>query len=615
MHDVSDAYLEAAEYKSRLIFARLYFPALDIYVYPKNIWNGSLVDSVDSNSVLSLGNACARKVDLVLHGLGNLTLWRGAEFNLELGLYVNGDGVVYLPQGTFWIADISTRNNHRTIVCTGYDRMYMLSKSPYNTGLTAPFHYRDLLDEFLLITGMTLSEGSLDVLPERDNDAYRIHSWPAGEFSYSDIAGHLAGMVGRNARVSAHDPNVLELIWYTGVAPIIESTLYQDGLEKLADSELRVDYLVTGANSEIVIENAEGSTAGEIEFPPDAVPAEKLPMLAFTYDDETLTASVGIADGYQDATGAIVVPSQVLYNGTIYTVTTIPSYGFRYSAAESITLPNTIQTINGASFASCNGITEITIPESATNIGNNILDSCANLTTINFNAVDCTCSSYGFRNLKNETAFIFGSAVATIPASCLNGASNVTSVTILGRPTSIGRYAFAGCGINSVDIPDSVTSIGLRAFYNCTQLESITLPASIDDVGDRAFEGCSGLTRAIILFARSLGIYMFSGCTKLTTVHMPHVTAIPSYAFSGCSGLINITIPDSVTSIGYLAFSECSALTSVLIGESGNCAMVSIYSNAFYKCSAIVDITLYKSANGISGSPWGATNATITWLG
>ena len=126
--------------------------------------------------------------------------------------------------------------------------------------------------------------------------------------------------------------------------------------------------------------------------------------------------------------------------------------------------------------------------------------------------------------------------------------SRVKSAVIADGVTSIGEWAFFGCGsLTSVTIPNSVTSIGRYAFYYCTSLTSVTIPDSVTSIGWLAF----------------------NGCTSLTSVTIPDgVTIINDAVFNGCTSLTSVTIPDSVTSIGGSAFYNCTSLTDVYYAGS-----------------------------------------------
>ena len=194
-------------------------------------------------------------------------------------------------------------------------------------------------------------------------------------------------------------------------------------------------------------------------------------------------------------------------------------------------------------------------------------------------------------------------SVTSIGERAFYDCSSLTSITIPNSVTSIEYRAFYGCSsLTSITIPNSVTSIGEQAFLYCSSLTSITIPNSVTSIGSSAFNGCSSLTSIIVEKGNS--IYdsrencnaiietatntLIAGCQNTTIPNS--VTSIGDFAFSGCSSLTSITIPNSVTSIGEQAFLYCSSLTSITIPNS----VTSIGSSAFNGCSSLTSIIVEK---------------------
>ncbi|MBO5529452.1 MAG: leucine-rich repeat protein [Bacilli bacterium] len=207
---------------------------------------------------------------------------------------------------------------------------------------------------------------------------------------------------------------------------------------------------------------------------------------------------------------------------------------------------------------------------------------------------------YDFYDCSSLTSVEIPESVTSIGGGAFSRCSSLTSVTIPGSVTSIGESAFNGCSsLTSVEIPGSVASIGDYAFHNCSSLTSVTILDGVASIGDYAFTGCSSLTGALVIpeSVTSIGQYAFWACSSLTSVTIPEsVTSIGDGAFQYCPSLTGaIVIPEGVTSIGQYAFWGCSSLTSVTIPES----VTSIGGGAFSGCSKLTSVIINEGVTSI----------------
>ena len=164
------------------------------------------------------------------------------------------------------------------------------------------------------------------------------------------------------------------------------------------------------------------------------------------------------------------------------------------------------------------------------------------------------------------TKFTGSTPDVVIPSTITKDGTTYT-VTALYNASSESNSVFYGVRstLQSITIPNTITSIGGYAFYNCTGLTSVEIPNSVTSIGEEAFRSCYGLTSVTIPNSvTSIGDWAFRNCTGLTSVTIPNsVTSIGECAFSDCTGLTSVTIPKNVTKIGGYAFNGCTGLTSV----------------------------------------------------
>lgn len=190
----------------------------------------------------------------------------------------------------------------------------------------------------------------------------------------------------------------------------------------------------------------------------------------------------------------------------------------------------------------------------------------------------------------------------TIGVSAFYGCTNITSITLPSTITSLGNMAFNSCtSLSSIDLSAaaSLTTIPYAVFQGDTALKSISIPANITTISNNAFAR-TGLTSITISnTVETLGANVFMGSSSLTTAVLPEgLTSLQAYLFDGCTSLENVTIPSTVTEIQNNVFASCTSLETVNLPED----LEIIGDEAFSGCTSLSDIELPNSLTTIGTS-------------
>ena len=212
-------------------------------------------------------------------------------------------------------------------------------------------------------------------------------------------------------------------------------------------------------------------------------------------------------------------------------VTIIGDFAFCYcSSLTSVTISNNVTSIGYSVFDSCDNLESVTIPNSVTSIDDHAFEGCRNLISVTIPNSVTSIGDFAFYICDSLTSVTIPNSVTSIGENAFDYCLSLTSVTIPNSVTTIGNYAFAECSslINiEVDsdnsnysskdgvlfdknkskliqypignqrteytVPNSVTSIGDGAFYNCSSLTSVTIPDSVTSIGYSVFKDCKNL--------------------------------------------------------------------------------------------------------------------------
>ena len=335
-------------------------------------------------------------------------------------------------------------------------------------------------------------------------------------------------------------------------------------------------------------------------------------------------------------------------------------------------------------FRDCTSISSITIPDTVEHIGEGAFEECTSLTAVHISDLEAWCRitfesetanplCFGKRLYKNDrevSSVTFPKDMNEVGDYVFYHCVSLKAVTIPDSVTRIGRAVFRGCEaletitipfVGAVDgdisngnfgylfdcgitahknyVPSTLetvtvtggTTIGMRAFENCTSIKRITIPASVTSIGSGAFGDCTSLGAVYISDLRAwcetsfasetANPLYYAGKLYLKGEEAQNLTIsddtekVCKYAFYGCTGLSSVSIPKSVKSIEDAAFYGCTCLSVVNMEEE----LESIGKEAFLGCERLQSVTIPKSVTAIGASAFkGCTSIktmTIPFVG
>ena len=337
-------------------------------------------------------------------------------------------------------------------------------------------------------------------------------------------------------------------------------------------------------------------------------------------------------------TGLTSISDMAFWNCSSLTSVTIPdsvtSIGdeafYKCSSLTSVTIPDSVTSIGDKAFYNCSNLTSVTIPDSVTSIGEYTFSRCSSLTSVTIPDSVTSIGYCAFYNCSNLTSVTIPDSVTTIDYSAFDSCSSLTSVTIGNGVTKIVDYSvFAGCdnvktlvignGLTSIDnlpitdalesitigngitkitdflrykknlvsvtIPDSVTSIGDRAFGGCSSLTSVTIPDSVTSIGSSAFGSCNNI-KTLVIGNGLTSIDNLPDALESITIGNG-ITEIKDF-LRYKKNLVSVTIGSGVTKIESWAFDFCDSLTSVTFADTSTWYYTS---SSDYTGGTVIDVT------------------------
>lgn len=240
-----------------------------------------------------------------------------------------------------------------------------------------------------------------------------------------------------------------------------------------------------------------------------------------------------------------------------------------YGKNANVVIPSDVKVIGSSVFYNCQTVQSVEIPDSVTNIETSAFGNCSNLKTVKFSNNLQEIGEFAFFGTNLEKV-VLPNSVKIIGSSAFHSCKSLVSVVMPAELENIEKSTFYGCdSLNDVSMNAKLKSIGTSAFSHCSSLKTINLPASLLEIKQRAFEA-SGLESVVLPDKiTTIETYTFVMSQNLKEITIPaSVTNIGQYAFSRCDSLKNIKMLGNAPATNYPGISY-NAVIHIPMGATG----------------------------------------------
>ena len=282
-------------------------------------------------------------------------------------------------------------------------------------------------------------------------------------------------------------------------------------------------------------------------------------------------------------------------------------------------IPDGITIIKNSTFYECRSLKSITIPDGVTCIEDEAFGYCVDLPEVKLPDRLISLGIRAFYTCKKLTTVSIPERVTSIGLGAFSWCDSLQSVSIPDGVTSIGERMFEHSGsLTDVVIPERVTELGERAFAFCSSLKQIAIPEGVTSIAPELFKNCDSLeTVNIPDGVTEIGKEAFFGCLNLKSVRLPdRIAKIGESAFACCPALYEITVSDAAEKYrsedGVLFSKDGKKLFVFPAGHRGETYTVpdhteQITPSAFFGAEQLKQITLPQSLKSIGGNAFKRT--------